>query len=109
MATFRRPDNGITTTTNDPKQILKYANNPMWTRIGGVDVQERAKGWGNSNDLTRIKGVGTALNDKLVDAGYMTIKSVADGNVTKLVNDLDTTKAKAQAIIASAKELIVNG
>lgn len=60
------------------------------------------------DDLTQIDGVGPARAQKLIDAGYMTWRSVSEATpeaLTELFGSLVTVEA-AQDIIDSAKALV---
>lgn len=106
MATFRDPKTGLTETTGDPDLIKKYEANSKWTRIGGVNVNERAEKWKDKIDLTTIKGVGDATAADLVNAGFMSIKHIADSTPAEISEKADIVLTKARKIHQGAVDHI---
>lgn len=106
MATFRDPKTGLTETTSDPNLIKKYEANSKWTRIGGVNVKERSEEWKDKIDLTTIKGIGDVIAADLINAGFMSIKHIAESTPAEISEKAGVSLTKAEKIHQGAVDHI---
>lgn len=57
-------------------------------------------------DLSEIKGVGSATEEKLKEAGYETVKSVSEADVGNFSEKTGISEKVATKLIESAKEIV---
>lgn len=69
-------------------------------------VESKSAAKKRRQELAEIKGVGKAIEEKLRQAGYKTVNSVAKADPTKLSKKAGISEKVASKLIDSAKELV---
>jgi ERCC4-type nuclease len=99
-----RKANGITRTARVGTALYnKFDKIAIWHRVTRT-IQEREETYTEVIDLTTIKGVGEGTAEKLVKAGYMSIKAVAEASAEDIAKKLDISENAAIKIQKGAVE-----
>ena len=62
---------------------------------------------GNGNDIEDLPGVGPTTADKLKEAGYTSVESIATASTAELAEVAEISEAVAKKLVKAAKERAV--
>ncbi len=83
--------------------VFGNPNHELMRKYHPIDSKEFIPLVKENDDTTQIKGIGPATSKKLVEAGYQTIKSMADSKPKNLADKLNTTQKKVLVWISDAQ------